>query len=148
MSGKDEKQEIKVLLVCYDPTVVRTVKSCLEFQGGLRIETASSNDEALVKIEKTTPDVIVGDFTGLCMHARTKGSELVKTLRSKGDVTPFIVLSYNDEKELIADVLELGAIGFVGKSGDPSMVYSNLKNCIVSITARPIDREKGKFPSK
>jgi DNA-binding NarL/FixJ family response regulator len=49
-------------------------------------------------------------------------------------MTPFIVLSYDDEKELIAEVLELGAIGFVGKSGNPSTIYSNLKSCIVSIT--------------
>jgi DNA-binding NarL/FixJ family response regulator len=142
MSCKDEKEKIKVLLVCYDPGVAGTAKSCLEVQGGLCIETASSNSDALAKIEKTKPDVIIGDFTGLWMHARTKGSELVNTLRSKGDMTPFIVLSYDDEKALIADVLRLAAVGFVGKSGDPSTVYSNLKNYIATITGRSIDREK------
>lgn len=131
MSYKNGKEEIKVLMVCYDPSIAGAEKSCLELQGGLCIETASSNDEVLAKIEKTAPDVIIGDFTGFMVHARAKGTELVKTLRSKGDTTPFLVFSYDDEKELIEEVSESGVIGFVGKSGDTSTVYSTLKSCIV-----------------
>jgi DNA-binding NarL/FixJ family response regulator len=134
MLHKDGKEETKVLLVCYDTSAVETEKCCLELQGGLCIETASSNDEALAKIEKTTPDVIIGDFTGgLWGRAREKGSELVKTLRSKDNTTPFIVFSFDDEKKLVDEVSEPGAIGFVGKSGDASAVYSTLKSCIVSL---------------
>lgn len=134
MSRKNGKEEIKVLLVCYDPSIVGTEKCCLELQGGLCIETASSNDEALAKVEETTPDVIIGDFTGFMVCARAKGSELVKTLRSKGDTTPFVVFSYDDEKELVDEVRESGVIGFVEKSGDTSTVYSTLKSVIASIT--------------
>jgi DNA-binding NarL/FixJ family response regulator len=127
-------KEIKVLFVCYDPTIIESEKRCIELQGGLCVETASSNDEAVAKIEKSTPDVIVGDFTGIVGRARELGSELVRTLRSKGDITPFIVFSYDDEKRLVDEVCKSGVIGFVGKSFDPSVVYSALKSCIVSIT--------------
>jgi PleD family two-component response regulator len=72
MSYENEKEHFKVLLICYDPTLIGTVESCLKLQGGLCIETASSNDEALTKIKKTRPDVIVGDFTGLSMTLARK----------------------------------------------------------------------------
>jgi len=134
----NEKGKIKVLLVCYDPTTIQPETRCLQLQAGLYIETASSNEEALVKLEKTKPDVIVCDFTGFRVSAQADGSKLVRTLRSKGDTTPFIVFSYEeDETELIAELRELGAVGFVEKSGDPSTVFSNLKSCIVHINAHP-----------
>jgi DNA-binding NarL/FixJ family response regulator len=95
------------------------------------VETASSTEEALVKIERAKPDIIVEDWS--CMHA---GSELVRTLRSRGDTTPFVLFAYNDEKEAVSRAYDLGTIGFVEKSGDPSTVFSNLKSRIVAITTR------------
>jgi DNA-binding NarL/FixJ family response regulator len=133
MPYENEKREINVLLICYDPGLVRTEKCCLEVQGGLCVATALSNDEALVKIEKMRPDVIVGDFAGFLVQDRASGFELVRTLRSQGNKTPFIVFSYDDGKDLIDDIRELGAIGFVAKSSDISITYSMLKNRIVSI---------------
>jgi DNA-binding NarL/FixJ family response regulator len=85
-------------------------------------------------MERTVPDVIVGDFTGFSVGAAANSSELVRTLRSEGYRTPLIVFSYDDEKELFAEVLKSGAIGFVEKSGDPSAVYSTLKSRTVSMT--------------
>ena len=93
------------------------------------METASSNDEALAKTEKVKPDVIVEDWS--CVHA---GSKLAKSLRSRGDTTPFVLFAYNDEKEAISRAYDLGTIGFVEKSGDTQAVFSNLKSCIVAIT--------------
>jgi hypothetical protein len=34
MPQKKEKDEIKVLFVCYDPQIISTEKRCLELQGG------------------------------------------------------------------------------------------------------------------
>ena len=137
MPLKNKKGEIHVLLVGYDPIVIKTEKNCLEDQGGLCVETALSNDEALAKMKETKPDVIVGDFTGISPYAAAIGFKLVRTLRSKGDTTPFILFSYDDEEELVSERCESGQIEFVEKSGDASTVFSNLKNRIVSMAARP-----------
>jgi DNA-binding NarL/FixJ family response regulator len=137
MSHKKEKGNIHVLLVCCDQTCLETEKRCLECQGDLHVETASSTDEVLIKIERAKPDVIVEDWS--CMH---DGFELVRSLRSRGDTTPIILFAYSDEKEAVSQAYDLGTIGFVEKSGNPSTVFSNLKSCIVAITKRKLQVEQ------
>jgi len=135
MSNKAEKEEICALLICYDPTLVGTESLCLESQGGLCIETALSSKEAMEKIGKKKPDVIIGDFAGISVQNIAAGVAIIRSIRSKGDMTPFIVFAYDEEKELYEKVFELGAVGFVGKSSDASADYPNLKKCIASLTA-------------
>jgi CheY-like chemotaxis protein len=129
MSYNSEKEEIRVLLVGYDSLLIEIEKKCLELEGGLYIATASSNDEALVKIEKTTPDVIICDFDKLEIDC----FELLTNLRSKGNTTPFIAFSYDYEKEQVATAYKSGVNGFIKKSGDISEIYFALKNCILSV---------------
>jgi DNA-binding NarL/FixJ family response regulator len=133
MPQKKEKEKIHVLFVCRDLGLIEAEKSCLEHQGGLWIETAVSNDEALTKLERTKPDVIIGDWSSA--HDNSEARALVEALRSEGDMTPIVVFAYDDEKELFAQLCRAGTVGFVGKSGDPARVYSSLKSCIVAITA-------------
>jgi len=135
MSYENEKREIKVLMVCYDPASVSIEECLLGGQGGLRVVTASSNNEALDTIEKTKPDVIVGDSPGFSVNGRAKIFELVKTLRSKNNQTPFIVFAYDDEKIPFQEICGLGTIRFVTKSVNAPISYSILKNQIISIAS-------------
>ena len=85
--------------------------------------------EALAKLEKNKPDVIVVDWS------RTVDSILVESLRSENGMTPIIVFSYGDEKELFTELCKSGTVGFVDKSGDVEKVFSSLKSCIVAIAS-------------
>jgi DNA-binding NarL/FixJ family response regulator len=119
----------KVLMVDDDRNYLEMAKTCLNLQGGLDIETALSCNDAFAKMAEIKPDVIVSDF-----HMPvTNGFEFLKKLRDKGDSTPFIVFSMDEEKGIAVKAHQLGANGFIGKGGDPAVVFSKLKNCIESV---------------
>ncbi len=63
------------------------------------------------------------------MHG-TDGLEFLKALRESGNNVPFIVFTVTEDKETALKAFNLGANGFVGKSGDPEVVFSTLKRCI------------------
>jgi CheY-like chemotaxis protein len=130
MSKTLEKKKIIVLVVDDDSDLLNSVRDCLKFHGDFDVETALSCAEAFEKMEKKMPDVIVSDL----QMPVTNGFEFLKMLRDKGNDIPFIVFTMNDKKEVALQAFHLGANGFIKKFGDPSLVFSQLKKCIESVT--------------
>jgi len=75
---------------------------------------------------KNNPDAIVCDI----QMPITDGLEFLKTLRENGNNVPFIVFTVTEDKQKALKAFNLGANGFVGKSGDPKTVFSTLQRCI------------------
>ena len=126
----EKRNQIAVLMVDDDPDFLSSAKKCLSLEGDFDIEIALSSEEALEKMAKKKPDVIVCDI----QMPITNGFEFLKNLRDSSSSIPFIVFTVTDEKEVALQAFRLGANGFIGKYGDPSVVYSRLKNCIESVT--------------
>lgn len=138
MNLNDQERRISVLLVDDDQAFARIAKECLVLQGGLCVETAFSSHEALSKIEKIAPDVIVYSFQ---MRGENPFAFL-KELRDKGIAAPFICLIGNDEMDLTLKACHLGANGFVKKYEDPSIVYPELKRLVMLFTESSDDEHK------
>ncbi len=126
MQASNKKERVKVLLVDDDDAFLQSAKQCLKLQNNFDIESASSVDEALKKMTKKKLDAIVCDVN----LPETNGLEFLKALRESGNNTPFIVFTVIEDKETALKAFNLGADGFVGKSGDPEVVFSTLKRCI------------------
>jgi DNA-binding NarL/FixJ family response regulator len=62
------------------------------------------------------------------------GLQFLKTLREQNNNIPFIVFTITQDKEKALRAFNLGANGFVGKSGDPEIVFSTLRRCIDKAT--------------
>ena len=120
------KKQIKVLFVDDDKEFLKSAKQCLKMQGNYTIEAAFSVDEALEKMKKNKPDAIVCDI----QMPFTDGFEFLKALRDSEYDVPFIVFTVAEDKETALRAFNLGANGFVGKSGDPEVVFSTLQKCI------------------
>jgi CheY-like chemotaxis protein len=120
------KKQIKVLFVDDDKEFLKSAKQCLKLQGNYIIEPAFSVDEALEKMKKNKPDAIVCDIR----MPSTDGFEFLKALRDSNYNVPFIVFTVAEDKETALKAFNLGANGFVGKSGDPEVVFSTLQKCI------------------
>jgi DNA-binding NtrC family response regulator len=118
--------QIHVLLVDDDIDFLKSAKQCLNLQANFRIEQASSVDEALEKISKKEPDVIVCDI----QMPKMDGFEFLKTLRDSNNNVPFIVFTVTGDKETALKAFSLSANGFVGKCGKPEVVFSTLIKCI------------------
>jgi CheY-like chemotaxis protein len=126
MQASNKKEQTKVLLVDDDVEFMKSAKQCLQLQGNYNIETAFSVDEALDKMTQKETDVIVCDI----QMPVTDGFKFLKTLRESGNKVPFIVFTVTENKETALKAFSLGANGFVGKYGNPEVVFSTLQRCI------------------
>ena len=129
MQAPNKKERIKVLFVDDDIELLKTAKQCLNLQGDYDITSASSVDEALEKMAKKKLDAIICDVN----MPGTSGFEFLKALRESDNNVPFIVFTITEDKEKALEAFNLGANGFVGKSGDPEVVFSTLKRCIENL---------------
>jgi len=126
MQASNKKEPIQVLFVDDDKEFLKSAKQCLKLQGNFGIESAFSVDEAMEKMRKKKPDAIVCDIR----MPLTDGFEFLKALRDSEYNVPFIVFTVAEDKETALRAFKLGANGFVGKSGDPEVVFSTLRRCI------------------
>ena len=126
MQNSNKKEQINVLFVDDDKEFLKSATQCLELKGNFNIETAFSVDEALEKMKKNKPDAIVCDIR----MPLKDGFEFLKALRDSEYDVPFIVFTVAEDKETALKAFKLGANGFVGKSGDPEVVFSTLQRCI------------------
>jgi DNA-binding NtrC family response regulator len=126
MQSINKKDQTTILFVDDDTTFLKSAKTCLKLQGNLKIELAFSAQEAKEKMKNTKYDAIVCDV----QMPLTDGFEFLKTLRESGNNIPFIVFTVTDDTETALKAFNLGANGFVGKSGSPEVVFSTLQRCI------------------
>jgi CheY-like chemotaxis protein len=124
MQTSKKKEQTKVLLVDNDVEFLKSAKQCLKLQGNFDIELASSVNEALEKMTKKEIDVIVSDI----QMPMKDGLEFLKTLRENGNNVPFIVFTVTEDKQIALKAFNLGANGFVGKSGDPETIFPHYKD--------------------
>jgi len=126
LRGSNKKEQIEVLFVDDDKEFLKSAKQCLKMQGNFNVETAFSVDEALKKIKEKKPDAIICDI----QMPLADGFMFLKALRDNEYNVPFIVFTVTEDKETALKAFKLGANAFVGKSGDPKVVFSTLQRCL------------------
>lgn len=117
---------MKILHVDDDPSFLKDAKQCLDTEGEFEVDTASSVNEALEKLEKTDYDAVVSDY----QMPGKGGLEFLKELREKGNTVPFIVFTGKGREEIVIKALNLGADRYIDKHGDPETVYCELAHGI------------------
>lgn len=124
-----EEKPIQVLHVDDERALLKVAKQCLEMQGRLQVENASSVEEAVEKMKKKTYDVIVSDYK---MPAKD-GLEFLKELREKCNTIPFIILTGKGEEDVAIKALNYGADRYINKSGAPETMYAELAHSIQKV---------------
>ncbi|PVX27249.1 MAG: hypothetical protein CW716_03290, partial [Candidatus Bathyarchaeum sp.] len=124
-----EKQLIHVLHVDDEPDYLKTAKTILEMQGTFQVETASSAQEAMKKLETKTYDTIISDY----IMPEIDGLEFLKQLRASGNTTPFIIFTGKGREIVAIKALNLGADQYINKRGNPETVYSELSHGIRTV---------------
>lgn len=111
MAGKGGGS-IKVMLVDDHEVVLEGLIRILERQGGIKILTvARSAEEALEKIGRFPPDVIIVDIQLLGMN----GIELIKKIKASYPQIEAITLTVFDDEQFARQAIRAGAIGYVIK---------------------------------
>jgi PAS domain S-box-containing protein len=127
-----EKPKIRVLHVDDDSALLKIARQCLEIQGPFQVESATSADEALAKLENGQYDAVVSAYQ---MPGRD-GLEFLELLRKNGNTIPFIMFTGKGREAVAVKAWGLGADHYVNKIGDPETVYCELAHCLRSIVEK------------
>ncbi len=110
-----------VLVVDDEPAIVEIVRDYLT-EGGYRVSTAGSGDEALAQIRSIRPDLIVLDL-GL---PGLDGLDVTRTVRRSSAVPIIILTARSDETDRVVG-LELGADDYLIKPFSPRELLARVR---------------------
>jgi len=106
------KKKIKVVLADDHSLVRDGIKALLEEAEDIQvIGEAADGEEALKKVEGTTPDILIVDIR----MPKLNGIETVAKLTQQSPNTKALVLSMHDSEEYVLKSVEAGAYGYLLK---------------------------------
>lgn len=116
-----------ILVVDDSMTQMQVITSCLE-RGGLKVETASSSEEALVKISSQKPDAIVLDVV---LPGRS-GFELCRDLKAEAGTSkiPVVMCSTKGSEMDKFWGMKQGADAYITKPIDQEQLLQTVKQLI------------------
>ncbi|MGX6447845.1 response regulator transcription factor [Patulibacter sp. S7RM1-6] len=100
----------QVLVVDDEPTLVTALERALRLDGH-DVAVATDGEEALDRLARSTPDLVVLDV----MMPRLDGLEVCRRLRAAGDRTPVLMLTARDGIDDRVDGLDAGADDYLTK---------------------------------
>ena len=124
MASKARSQKIRLLLVDDHPIVLDGIKSHLRTQPEFEIVgDAANGEEAIEKARSLLPDVVLMDITMPQMN----GLEATSHLRRQVPDSRVLILTMHNSKEYIAQMLRMGARGYLLKDGSPAELVRAIK---------------------
>jgi DNA-binding NtrC family response regulator len=114
------------ILVVEDETNERLGLAELLKAWGYETETAADGVEALEKLRRFSPAVILSDLR----MPRMGGMDLLKQLHDSQPDTGFIILTGQGTVEEAVEATKLGAFHFLEKPLDPKRLQVELRNCL------------------
>lgn len=109
-----ERREGEVIMVVDDEPQVLDVLSQFLTQGGYRVRTASSGEEALSLVDQERPALIILDMYMPGMN----GIGVLRHLYEKKNTSGIILLTGSQDEKLLAESLDLGVVQIMGKPVD------------------------------
>ena len=116
----------KVLMADDDPDLLDMARSLLWQVHGIKVESSRCAREALTKLREAKFDAIVVDHSLPDMN----GLEMLELLRMSGENLPYVLFLPKNCEDLTAEAMQCGASFCLRKSGDPTVLISELGNMI------------------
>lgn len=114
---------MKILIAEDEETTLMTLEKCLKDEG-YDVITAQDGREALNRLERESPDLILTDI----MMPFTSGLELIGIVKSSSKRSiPVIVLSAIDEESTVMQAFRVGADDFITKPFNPRELALRVK---------------------
>jgi len=129
---------ISVLYIDDDPKLLNTGRTYLEKSGDLKVTTASSGKEALLRLSERTFDIVVSDY-------RMDGFGPIGKVRQQFPRTHFIIFTGTESEETENRATENRSDYCVRKGGDPDAQFGDLEKRIREFARVSADR-RGTIP--
>ena len=107
---------IRILIVDDHPIVVEGCRAMLAAEMDCILSAAADVETGEVMAEAERPDVCIVDLN----LPGSSGFELCRRILARDPAARIIVFSMNDDPVFAARAIELGAMGYVSKTGDPA----------------------------
>ena len=111
-----------ILVVDDEPSIITVVKDRLEREG-FAVRAVSSGEAALTHLETNPADLVVLDI----MLPGIDGFEVVRRLRTSGQMIPIILLTARDEDVDKIVGLEMGADDYLAKPFNPRELTARIR---------------------
>jgi PAS domain S-box-containing protein len=125
-TSSDPPKSIVLLIVDDDHDILSVTQKYLKTCFSYDVDTASSVDRAWSMIKETPYDAIIADYE---MEGKN-GIDLLNSIRSEGDETPFIIFTGKGREEVVIAAYESGADGYVQKGWDIRSQFAELAHKI------------------
>lgn len=102
----------RILIVDDSPVDLTLIEGLLREGGDFDLDTAKDGEEALQKIRRDQPDLVLTDMRMPVMD----GLELVRTIVEEFPLVPVVLATAQGSEELAVEALELGAASYVPKN--------------------------------
>lgn len=134
-SGRRGTEMAKVLLI-EDEESLRNLYTKILSLRNYTVETAIDGEDALLKLPKFTPDIIVLDI----VMPRYNGMELLKVLKNddRHRKIPVVMLTALSEMKKITECLEMGAVGYITKDSSVEDIAHKLNLILESFSIKQI----------
>ena len=114
--------DMRVLLVDDDARMRVVLGKLLESAGICTVADVGDGQEALDRLAAEPFDLVVTD----CNMPRMNGIAFVTALRARGDQTPVIMLSGQDDPQLIVRAVRAGVNNYVPKPIHPETLFEKI----------------------
>jgi DNA-binding NarL/FixJ family response regulator len=119
----DEKETIKVIIVDDHRLILEGLRMVLEREGMQVLGAATTGRQAVEKVLKLHPDVVLLDIRMPDMD----GLEALEEIKSARKNTAVIMLTSYPHPDYLARAVALGAAGFLSKDCDPAQIPEAIK---------------------
>lgn len=117
---------MQVLLVDDDPQIRRALGWLLRDCGFTQVIEAGDGQQALVALGQNRPNLIITD----CQMPKMDGITLTRALRTRGQQAPIIMLSGQDDPQVVEMALEAGVNHYVAKPLHAEAVTSTIQQAL------------------
>lgn len=113
------------VLIADDHALLRQgIRNVLELDPGLRVVgEASEGEEAVQKAVALQPAIVLLDIS----MPHTDGIEVTRQLVANTPSAKVIVLTMHDDEDYVAEVIKAGAMGYLLKEVEPSMLINAIR---------------------
>lgn len=113
---------MRVMVVDDDFRMRQVLAKLLESSGFDGVEEVGDGEEALARLQEVHVDLIVTD----CQMPRMDGIAMVTALRAGGNKTPVIMLSGQDDPQLVVRAIRAGVNNYVPKPIHPENFFEKI----------------------
>ena len=121
-----QDNRMRVMLVDDDARMRQALSRLLEAGGFRTIEEVSDGQEALARLATVHVDLIITD----CCMPRMDGLAFVTALRGRGDLTPIIMLSGQDDPHVVVRAIRAGVNNYVPKPIHPENLFEKIRQTL------------------